>query len=71
MEGSGGAFVVKVFNDDGALLFEGAVSQKGDFIHFESYPTKRILTLRVHDKTPTLEELQLELSDQLNQMENT
>lgn len=47
---------VKVFAENGTLLFEGSVSQQGDFLHMESYPTGRVVTCRVHDKMPTLKE---------------
>lgn len=48
--------VVKVFTTRGAQVFEGTVSQTGDFIHLESYPHGRVATIRVHDHMPTLKE---------------
>lgn len=49
-------YVVKVFTSRGALVFQGKVSQQGDFVHLQSSMYGRCATMRVHDMTPTLVE---------------
>lgn len=48
-------YVVKVLTHHGAVVFEGTVSEVGDFVHLESYPTGRVATIRVHDRMATVE----------------
>jgi hypothetical protein len=50
-------YVVKIFTTRGALVFQGTVTQQGDFIHLHEHAgSSRCVTLRVHDMTPTLME---------------
>lgn len=49
-------YVVKVFTTRGALVFQGTVSQQGDFVHLQKSMYGNCATLRVHDMTPTLQQ---------------
>lgn len=48
-------YIVKVFTSRGALVFQGKVSQQGDFVHLQKSMYGGVVTLRVHDMMPTLE----------------
>lgn len=57
VEPSVSPYVVKIFTRRGALVFQGTVSQQGDFVHLQEHAgAGRVATLRVHDMTPTLVE---------------
>lgn len=60
-------YVVKIFTRRGALVFQGTISQQGDFIHLQDHAGgSRVATLRVHDMTPTLREHIIKNSALLN-----